>query len=408
MVGLCYLFHYQKLGGDKKLDEAKTFVPQVEAAMKDAAKTIVEAARTALDPRVREGLDAQEFQTKFQLARFFLLQEIARYPDVGPMLDEMETRWGSHKDYASQIQDLRGRLFLAQGKFDEAEAWVLALAKKDPKSAAGPASQLARALDERAAELRKTAPDSIEADRLWQRAAKHYYNSVAPQISGAMAQDTTQMREVGSRLFVYGLHFNGVPADRTSFVDWVAGAKVKPEHWNTTIAIFESALAQYPDYKMSIGLARTYGFLARWLDAAKVYQRIFEDNPILAPGGKKLDANVMKAKGDLVFAYLEWGVAEEMAAPLDKDNAKDHFTRAINAFTALVNTLKVDTSPQIWWAAKYHQLKAYADLGQYKDAQLGLEDVIRNVNAKYDEGKFGYQKLLDELAAELKVKLQIK
>jgi len=208
-------------------------------------------------------------------------------------------------------------------------------------------------------------------------------------------------------LFVYGLTFNGVPDARVSFVDWPDKVK-NADYWNRAAKIYEAALTQSPDYRMTINLGRTYGFLARWVESAGIYAKLFEQEQVLTKTKQKLDPTVTKAKPELTFAYLEWGVAEQMAAQIatDQKEKDERLNRAINSiFMPLNFTLKPDTSPNAHWGTMYHLVRALMDKGLYKDAQAKIDDLKRAVSLTFDDGKFGYQKLFEETIEELKSKL---
>ena len=168
--------------------------------------------------------------------------------------------------------------------------------------------------------------------------------------------------------------------------------------------VFEAGLTQTPDYRMAISQGRSYGFLGKWVDAAHVFAKLFEQEPLLNSRDKrKLDSAVTKAKPELTSAYIDWGVAERMAATVDGD--KDRLRRCRDViFTPLCNTLKADVKPQEYWASRYHLVKTLMDVGAYGDAQLSVEDVQRQVNPNFDEDKFGYKKLFEAAIEELKTK----
>ena len=119
--------------------------------------------------------------------------------DTEKLIDTLENKWGKDAAKGPQIQDLRGRLFLSQGKLEDAEKWVSDLWSRDKKGAAGPAGQLARALDQMGADKFKQKADSLEGEDLWKRAAKFYYMSIKPQVDGLVTQDADEMAQVGGR-----------------------------------------------------------------------------------------------------------------------------------------------------------------------------------------------------------------
>ena len=390
-----------------KREEAKKWYAETEAALKDAI-SVIQAHPPTMDTTILKAYDEQEYYSTLSLAKLYMMEGFGRAADAGPVIDKLEAKWGNDPKKGPEIQNLRGRLFLSQGKIEEAAKWVDELFKRDPKAAAGPAGQLARALDQMGMDKFKGQAESLEGDQLWLRAARYYWISIEPQVLGTTSQNTDEMTDLGNRFYVYGLHFNGVPEpktpdQRTTFVDWVPGAKRAPDPWVKAARIYEAALAQNPSYRMTINLGRTYGFLAKWAEAAGIYAKLFDQEQIVDQKAKnKLDRNVMSSKPELVMAYIEWGVAERMAANGGAD--KERLARAMTIMTLLCNTLKPDVLPNEYWAAHYNLVRTLMDRGEYKNAQLSIEDLQRNVSATFDDMKYGYKQRFLDTIEELKKK----
>jgi hypothetical protein len=408
-IGLDYGQHAQRLVVEKKPDEAKPFYPLAETAFKETIAAVAERRAGTLDTKILSAIDEHEYLATLSLARLYMSDAFAKKSEASDMISKLEqnSKWTADASKGPDIQNLRGRLYLEQGQFEAAEKWVDDLYKRDKKKAAGPASMLAQAYDQQGAEKRAAKPDSIEADKLWQKAARYYWWSIELQVDGSVSQQPDQMKTVGDRFYVYGLTFNGVPESRVSFVDWPDKAKA-PDPWNKAAKIYEAALTQSPDYRMTINLGRTLGFLARWSDSAAVYAKLFDQEPVLNKTKQKLDPSVTKTKPELTFAYLEWGVAEQMAAQIATDDKEkqERLNRAIGTiFMPLSFTLKADTSPLAHWATMYHLVRSLMDKGLYQDAKAKVDDLQRAVSPTFDDGKFGYQKLFQDTIEELKTKL---
>jgi len=272
------------------------------------------------------------------------------------------------------------------------------------------AAMRARKIDSRALELFKSDPQSREGDTLWRRAADFYELSVAPQVAGAATADPDELRGVADRLFVFGRHFNGVPESRVGFVDWWTGRTTKGACWRKAVPINEAALAASADDRTAIQLGRTLGFLRIWPDAVRVYAKVFAQTPILTKKTQKLDLDVVKARPELVLAYLEWGVAEQEAAAwvVDERARDDHLNRCIGTILMpLALTITLDANPEPFWGANYHLVRALMDKELYKDALAKIEDLMRSVSPtvdgqKFDGGKFGYQALFEATLRELR------
>ena len=412
MIGMLYFQMADKLSKEKdsKKEDVNALLGKAEAGLKEAITVIGTAKGKTIDAGVTKALDEQEWVASLSLVKLYMLDSYGKVALATPMIDALEGKWGKDAVKGPQIQDLRGRLFLSQGKFEDAEKWVSDLYARDKKGAAGPAGQLARALDQMGADKFTAKADSLEGEDLWKRAAKFYYMSIKPQVDGTVTQDADEMSQVGGRFYVYGLHFNAVPDDRKTFIEWVPGQRRNSEYWTRAAEIYEATLQIAADIKVTISLGRTYGFLAvlgdapKWVEGARVYGKLFEQEPLVnSKNRQRLDPQMMKAKPELIFAYVEWGVCERMAYTVDND--KGRVARCLGTiFQPLQNTLKPDTSPQAYWATRYHEVRALMDAGEYPNAKLAIEDIKRQVSPTFDEGKFGYQALFEAAYEELKKK----
>lgn len=400
-MGICRMNEARTLETSGRKDEAAAAYGLAEAALREAVRAIGAARAATIDPAVLGALDEKEYSALTNLARVLMAPPVARFDDCAATVAALEARWGTSRERAIEIQDLRGRLYLAQGRFDEAEKWISDLGTRDGNAAAGPAGRLARLLDRRGRDAATATPGSAEADALWRRAARLYWASVAPQVDGAMPVDVEELTEVGNRLHVLGLQFNAVPASRASFVDWTPSVPLAPECWARAVRIYETVLAQSPDYRVAISLGRTYGFLGERVKAAAAYARLFGQESILdAKRPDRLDATVVKAKPELVFAFVEWGVSERLAFATDHDKAR--LARCLRSiFVPVLASLRPDGN-RTWWTARWHLVSALVDGGNFMDARLSIEDLERNVSPDFDGDPDGYKPLFEKLREELR------
>jgi tetratricopeptide (TPR) repeat protein len=396
-IGICYFNHALKLiQQEKKPDEGKTFLPQAETAFKEAIAAIAAHPETH-DPKVLSAYDAQLYLSTQSLARLYMLDAFGRIADADEVLKSLEksSKWTSDARTGPEIQELRGTWYLKQNRVEDAEKWVQSL---DPKARVGPAGKMARVFDEQGQAKHDEKKDAA-AEELWKKAAKYYWDSIKPQVEGSMSQRPDEMKAVGDRLFVYGLLFSGVPDDRSTFVDWTPGTRKAPDYFTKAAAIYRAALTQSPDYRMQINLGRCLGFLGQWPECAEVYAKLFEQEPILNPKDKrKLDPAVTKAKPELTWAYIEWGVGEESGAGGDKEK----LAHALGIFVPVCNSLRPEgTNAYPYWAATYHLVRTLMARGEYNDANLKIEDLRRQVSATFDDDKFGYKTRFEAASEEL-------
>jgi tetratricopeptide (TPR) repeat protein len=146
-----------------------------------------------------------------------------------------------------------------------------------------------------------------------------------------------------------------------------------------------------------MNLGRCYGFLGRWREAARVYAELFEHEPLVDREARRLNAGVLRAKPELLPAYLEWGVAEHRTGLADSD--ADGFRRASEIYSILVSNLP-ENSP-MWWQAKYLQVRVLVDQGDYGQAEFLVRDLKRNTGEFPEEWKERFRKLEEELSTKV-------
>jgi tetratricopeptide (TPR) repeat protein len=392
----------RKLFQEGKTSEAKTAVGKSEALLLKARPALEAAASQTLDTSIQDKMRNYAFSARMSLAKLYLMEGVDRAAEVLPLLDGAEREFPADATKISTIWSLRSKALQAQGKLDEAMSLLDEQIKQDPdaKWIGASAGALAPILDTRGKELFKADPASEEAEKLWRKAASYYWLAVRAQIEGREAVRVQELEGVATRLLVFAMHFNGVPEGIESFVDWNRPEGRVDELFEQTARVYEAVLPLTPSYRTLINLARTFGFMARWEDAATRYAELFENEPFADLNLKTIRQEALKAKPELIFAFVEWGVCERQAG-LEKNDS----TRLIRA-TNIFETLAAGTSKgsKLWWTAKYYQLRTLTDRGEYKVADLGLRDMKRGWN-DYDEGKYGFKDKFVELEAELSKKV---
>jgi hypothetical protein len=243
-------------------------------------------------------------------------------------------------------------------------------------------------------------PQSQEAEELWRKAAFYYWLSVKGALEGAAALNAEDVSEVAQRLYVIALFFNDVPEGQQTFVDW-QGPILDPELWEDAARIYERLDKQAPSYRISIERARTLAILGRIAEAEGIYARLFDQNSIVAPGGRGFDLEVIEARPELVSAYLEWGVAAHLVGLEQNDRARLDRAGEIYGRIAESSTPSVRT----WWQAKYFQIKLLSDTGDYEMAATAIRNVKRSTDVRFDKGEFGFEQKLAALESELAKKV---
>jgi hypothetical protein len=155
-----------------------------------------------------------------------------------------------------------------------------------------------------------------------------------------------------------------------------------------------------PSYRTQINLCRAQGFLGRFEEAAAGYARLFERESFADPVARTINPEAMRAKPELAFAYLEWGVCERETGVAQ--HANDRLSRASSIFESLVLATAAET--QLWWQAKFFQLQVLVDRGEYQIADIGLRSLERNW-PDFDGGKHGLKERFQRLGQELAKKV---
>lgn len=391
----------RKLFQEGKSGDAKQEAQRAEGLLVKARTALAEAAAQTLDLSAQERLRVLGFSARVSLANLYLLEGLGRAGDVAKLFDGMDAELAQDPVRSSMVWDLRFRALEAQGKVDDAIALLDAQLQRDPKAGwleAG-ARMLAPVLDTRGSELRRSDPRSSAADAQWRKAADYYRLAIQGQVEGRTAVNVETLESVADRLFVFALHFEKVPEDVESFVDW-GGERLSGELVELAARAYEAVLPLTPSYRSVIKYARTLGFLGRWEEAAGQYAALFERESFADPISKTIDQQAVAAKPELLFAYLEWGVCEREVGIERADVSR--LTRASGIFEALV--LGTTQGSKLWWQAKYYQLRTLLDRGEYEVAEVAIKSLKLNWD-HFDEGKYGLEPRFVELQDELSKKV---
>jgi tetratricopeptide (TPR) repeat protein len=399
-AGNCLYSLYREQADEGKEAEARATAERAEKQLRTAMELLDKAEKDTLDRELQEEFKTFEFAARGRLSD--LLLDTGRAVEVDELLADAETRYGAGSERIAKVWTLRIRAKQEQGALDEAIELYQSLLQKDPDAPGISASAgvLARALDSAGVELFTADPASARGAELWRKAAHYYGLSIAPQLSGAASLRPDDVGEIAQRLYVMGLFFNGVPETADTFVDWQEKPK-DPALWEEAAGIYRRLLEVAPSTRTTIQLARTYGLLQRYEEAAQLYGRVFDTVQLVESGPSgTFNSRVVRANPELIPAYLEWGVAEHLAGMAEKD--KDRQARAYTIFERmLANT---EANSRLWWQSKYFQIRSLFDRGDYPKAKIAMRDVKRTNSDNFDEGKYGLQPRFQALETELKKK----
>jgi tetratricopeptide (TPR) repeat protein len=400
-AGNAWTRHASKLFQAKKTADGKVAVTKAEADFQKAKTALDAAAAGTLDTKAQEFLTGLAFNARMGIVNLYLMKEVNRAADVIALVDEAEQKYSFDNDKVAAARALRMKAFIALGKVDDAIRLLDEQIKKNPDStASGPAAAaLAQVLDTRGAELRKKDPNSAEAETLWQKAANYYFKAIQGQVEGREPIASIDAYEaIVNRLYVLAMHFDKVPDDVDSFMDWT-GTPKSDDLFENVARAYEAELPYTPSNTPRIKLARAHGFLKQWEKAAATYGEIFDQTHLVDASGQ-FNQTVIAGDPNLLPAYLEWGVCEREVGVATGDQAR--LTRASRIFETLL--LGSTKGGKTWWPAKYYQIRTMMDRGQYDMAGLAMRDVERN-NNDFDDNKYNLQerfhKLRDEVARKV-------
>ncbi len=399
--GDAYSAQARKLINEGKKSAGLPFATKAEEILKRARTELEAAAGRTLDSAMVEKLKGYAFASRVGLANLYLMKGVDKPQMVGPLFENAEQEFAGDPNKIATVWTLQFKSLQDQGKLDDALKLVDEELRKNPQSkgVAAIAGNLATELDKRAGELRATRGDAA-ADEMLRKAVRFYALGMQAQVSGQEAVRVSEVEGVAGRLLALGLHFNGVPKEVSSFTEWTESAR-DTECWEQAAALYESVLPWSPSTKTLISLGRSYGFLRRWKDAARIYDQIFEqEQPFIDPATKRIRADALRAKPELLSAYLERGLSEYQWAL--EENDTDRLGRATSIFESLTLSAQQDSKP--WWQSKYLQLKSLADRGKYDIADIALRSVERNSDG-FDGGKYGYRERFETLKKEIDRKL---
>jgi tetratricopeptide (TPR) repeat protein len=400
----CLVKEAQRLGKAKQVAEAKAMVARAETQIKQTMTLLRSAAEKTLDLSQRQIWDNQSFECRTLLANLFMLEGVGRAADVPKLLEGVEEQYKDDPDKIGRAWGLRIQAFSSIGQFDQAEKLLESLLVKDASSgvAAVAAGIFARTCDAKGFEMLSKDPKSKPGDEMWKKAFRYYTISTKPKLKDAAAARNGELEQIGNRFFVMGQHFNGIPDKVQSFVGW-GGKITAPEYFEEAANLYSASLEFVQSDITRISQARALGFLGKFDRAGEVYEKIFEKDPIVDVTTGDVNKAKLKQRPELLTAYLELGVSLLKVGLPAKD--ADRLSRANQAFDLVVRNSKVQGSreppSETWWTGRYWQIRAWVDVGQYKNASLALRDVERNTSPNFDEGKYGLQELFKKMKGEL-------
>jgi tetratricopeptide (TPR) repeat protein len=386
---------------DGKSSDAKATAQKSEELLLKARAALDEAALRTLDIGQQNQLRGYSFNTRVSLANLYLMKEVGRAKDVLPLLEGIEQEIGTDPAKISTVINLRFKAYQALGKIDEAISLFDTQVRSDPKARwiGAAAGTLARALDTRGAELAQKGGTRGEIDDLWRKATDYYLLAVRGQLDGSEPMNVDDLEKIGDRLYGLALHFSGVPQDVESFVSW-SGGRVDTALLEQVLKIYEALLPQTHSYRTLIQLARTQGFLGHWKEAASRYSELFESENFYNAGLESINVETLRAKPELIFAFLEWACCEREAGI--KENDSTRLTRASSLFTAMVKQTTQGTA--LNWQSRYYQIQTLMDQGNYEVADIALRGIER-ATPEFDKGEFGLKDKFKKQREELSKKV---
>jgi hypothetical protein len=364
------------------------------------------AARSALEKTIdvvqQRKLQAVDFDALGLVARIELKR--GRAAEVMGLLDQAEQQYSSDAASMGQLYGLRVQTLNELDRVDEAVAMLegLLLKGRDAPGVATACGELARSLDERA--VAALAAGDSAADDLWSKAGRYYVEQTRQLVANGRITPLAA-NQTADRLLFIGMHLNGVPADRTSFLGFTPRRDADFSLWEEAATLYEVALAQVPSYLTSVSLARCYGFLGQSTEGAATLAALFDQERIYDRTAKRFDTAQLAAKRELFLAYLEWGSLEHRTGVETQDKAR--LRRAGDIFEAVSKaTTAAGGNAMMFWWSNYLQIRNSFDLGEYENADLLMRQLERSQNDGFDQGQFGLKPLFEALKKEIAPKIR--
>jgi hypothetical protein len=385
----------RQLAQEGKTSEVGPAADRAQRLLEQARADLEQAAEETLDIAAQDRLRNLAFNARVSLANLFLIQGVDREADVQALLAGIEQEFPGDEGKAATARALELKALQAMGKIDEAVAILDAQLRQDPsgRELGSSAAAVAKALDERG--VAQLATDPAAADASWRKAAGYYWLAVRGQVEGEQAARVDELEPIANRLLALALHFSGVPESIDSFVDWTGGG-LDENLLSQAARAYEAVLPLTPSYRTHIKLARTLGFLGRYEDAAASYVRLFERENFANTATRTIDPEALRAKPELAYAFLEWGVCEREVGVAQRNS--ERLARASAIFESLVVATSAGT--KLWWPAKFYQIQTLDDRGEYGIAAIALRDLERNW-PDYDAGEFGLRDRFQQLSQDL-------
>jgi tetratricopeptide (TPR) repeat protein len=397
----CYFEYARELWGKEKKDDAVSYFKQADELAKACQALLDKQRAESLDTTVTRTASDLAFTVRVLRATIALHEAVNRPQDVFTLLGDAENDLANNPKKIAAVWNLRITALQSQGKLDEACAKLDALIAQDPSSetVAAAAGQVARALDRAGLELFEKDAKSRDGFTFWKRAADYYWLSVAPELTKTEgAPDDQEIDKVARRLYLFALVFNEVPDKVETFVGGDERAARQPEYFEKAVKLFDLLASVSASEERTVLRARCYGFLGRFDEAASALDALFAEARFVdtSSGAPRINSKVAQARPRLIYAFLDWSVADLLAGAAAKDQPR--MDRALDRFRVLL----AGTSPEsgLWWGAKYYQLRGLYESGKFQDTTLVLNDLERN-SEEASWSKFGYGDKLVKLRDKL-------
>lgn len=396
----------KQLLDDGKAAEAKPMFARGEQELKAAVELFAKLRENTLDKALQTRLDSYTYNAQTTLASLYV-STLERPADALALLDKLEDIAKGDPEKSATLWGMRIQALKDLNRLDDAEKLLenlLAKQESDPKAppSAGTcaaARKLASAFDQQAVDLEKKDPQSKDLKPLWRKTCRYYVASQQANMRSQSSAVASELEQVANRVFALALNLNDVPQTSGTFAYDPKGVPTEPQYLEDAVKLYTSLLDRSPSYRGEILRASALGFLGKWAEAAESYARIFDNEQLVDPKSGFFRKDVRSAKKELPQAYIDWAVAEHLAAKASRD--KDRLQRAQDKFVVIGKNY--DPTTQQWWLAKYRQILCFMDLGDYGKADIAMRDVERN-SQDFDAGKFGFKQRFEALKKDIGTK----
>src|SRR5579862_7271554 len=420
LVAQGYCFYADASRTYEKHPKDPAVVKKVREALQFAEDALRKFLARAADPSKAPGQPEQQKQraglvqvANQQLAYIYMHEAVGKTKEALEFLSKTAKDIPPDDERIAKIWATQIQAYLGLKQLDEAIKVLDMMFDKFPDVAAiaRACKSVAIKLDEQTIEMTKAKADQAKINENLRRISRYYakWLNLAPALN--MRITMADVLSVAETLYMIAKQINGLDENMISFLD-MKGKPIAERQYFLDAAfvhalLTEGKVGKLPDRDKIVlmtRLARCYSFIAQdaegWNKAKDEYENIMKAYKLVLPSGV-LDGNVLQAHRELLGVYVEEGYVFSELGKKDP-KLKFQFDNASTVFSNVLRVVQKDSEP--YWQAKFMVLQVLFDRGAESDvklAKVGLENLERDSEGKFDNNKFGMKDKFSELKKQI-------